>query len=217
MRNLKRLGIAFVAVFAMSAVVASAAQAVNYTSTDGNYPTTVAGNQEGTHEFKAGIRTVTCSTAQFEGTATAASSTLTITPTYTNCLATGSLPVTVAMNGCDYLFHATSTTASTTDIVCPVGNKIVVNIYASAAAHGEGKAPVCKINIGGQTGLTGLATENQGSGTTASVKTTANIANIAVTIEGSALVCGTGATATYKGVTPISGSFGGNNEGVHIG
>jgi hypothetical protein len=155
-RNLKVLGLALVAVLAMSAMVASAASASQYTGSA--YPTTGTGsNTAGNETFTTPGGTVQCD-SHFEGTLAAASSTLTVTPKYTNCVAFGFLNATVNMNGCDYLFHSGPAQGGgvyfhTVDIVCPAGKSIVIT------------AGTCVADVGGQTGLAKVKTTNLAGGT----------------------------------------------------
>ena len=129
-RNLKTLGLAIVAVLAMSAMVASAAQAsVEFTAP--SYPATLSGNQATTHVFTVETTsgdniTTTCTTASFHGTISGPNTAQTITPTYTGCTAFG-LEATVKFEGCDYVFHPGATTGTadeysgTADLSCPAG------------------------------------------------------------------------------------------------
>ena len=98
-RNLKALGLAVVAVLAMTALAAPASQAASFTAA--SYTATLEGEQLAaeSHVFTlAGGRTVTCTSAKFKGTLAAPSSTATITPTYSSCHANilgAILPATV--------------------------------------------------------------------------------------------------------------------------
>lgn len=86
-RNLKALGLALVAAFAMSAAVASAAQA-NFTQPDDIYPVALTGHEEGgpTQNFfsitsgAANPPRSHCQEVKSEGTLAEQSEELTITP-----------------------------------------------------------------------------------------------------------------------------------------
>ncbi len=150
-RKFKTLGLCLVAVFAMSAVAATAAQAEKFTSA--SYAASITGEQIGAlpNEFEVTNAGVECGTATFSGTLAAASETLTITPNYQNCLVGGSIPATVDMNGCDYLFHATGVKTASVDVVCPttaggVTDKIVITVPATG----------CEIQVPEQNSLSTL-------------------------------------------------------------
>ncbi|HET6997152.1 MAG TPA: hypothetical protein VFI03_01055 [Solirubrobacterales bacterium] len=134
-RNLKALGLAVVAVLAMSAVVASAAQAeANFTASE--YPAYVTGEQEtGVHEFLGAGTGVTCTGAHFLSHALGGPSPdLTVTAAYTGCKdTTFGLSSTVTMNGCTYTFTtptkvATDHYTGKVDLVCPAGKVVEVHV-----------------------------------------------------------------------------------------
>jgi len=137
-RKTKVLGLACVAVLAMSALGASAAQAEVKTTFDmGATSGTIEGAQVGQQVFTTDAGTVTCTTSTLSGSFTAASTTeQTATPTYGGCTAFGFVGATIAMNGCDYLFKGTTTkapepaeTLATVDIICPKEKEITVTAF----------------------------------------------------------------------------------------
>jgi hypothetical protein len=229
-RNFKALGLAVVAVLAMSAVVSSAAQAaVNYTSTTGVYPATVSGTQSTTHNFViGGNRTLTCDEAKFSGALTAASTEITITPTYgsatTAChviLLENTFDATVTVNSCDYLF--TEPTAgelkAAVHVLCPGTNKIVIDVYnGHNVAHTEANL-ICKYSIAPQTPAGTVQMTNNAT-TPKSVTAHAAITGVAVTREfGTLAACGAASqTATYTGDTLLKGfNEGGTEIGADVG
>jgi len=174
-RNLKALGLALVAVFALSAVAATAASAQGKLTSDG--PVTLKGGEivSGNDILKAlGIEvkcpgsTVTAHAYNTtpHGLISSGATTLTVTPLYKqtdalgkiNCKAAG-LPTTVDMNGCDYVVHIGATTgvadtySGTIDIVCPVGSEITLTVFTTEAD--DPSKPFCILHIKAQTGLTG--------------------------------------------------------------
>jgi hypothetical protein len=201
-RNLKVLGLALVAVLAMSAMVASAASASSYTGSA--YPTTGTGsNTSGKETFTTPGGTVQCD-SHFEGTLAAASSTLTVTPKYTNCVAFGFLNATVDFMGCDYLFHAGAAQGggvynNSVDIVCEAGEGPVTIT-----------AGTCKVDVPAQTGLTNVKTTNSGS----SVTVEPNVTGITMNVTTDGFGCpfpGTGHyTGSYHGDVLLSRSGGGS-------
>jgi hypothetical protein len=106
-RNLKVLGLVLVAVFAMSAVAASAAfAAVEFHSEVAT--TTLKGEQVGTNVFHAGAgHDVECTTAKYEGTTTAATvPKVEVRPTFSGCRAFGFATTDVNTNSCTLFIEA---------------------------------------------------------------------------------------------------------------
>jgi hypothetical protein len=196
-RNLKVLGLAVVAVLALTAVMASAASAASYTASA--YPATATGsNTKGSEVFTTEGGKVECD-SHFQGSLSAASSTLTVTPKYTGCEAFGFLEATVSFESCDYLFHATSTSSTTVDVVCPAGQSVKIT------------AGTCKVEIKAQTGLKSVGTTNSGS----SVIAKPNVTGIAYTVTQDGFLCPFGGTgnktgATYTGEVTLSRVGGGS-------
>jgi len=170
-RNLKALGLALVAMFAMSAMAASAAQA----QTQGEFtaaasPATLTGDGGG-DKFTAAGTTVTCSDADFHSPLTnVPTTTVTITPIYTGCTV-GTLPATVTMNNCDYMFHAGNTAPGgngtygvTVDVDCPTSTT-TIEIDAWLSPHRKTTMPnnpdcIVTVSEAGNQGLTGAHLTN---------------------------------------------------------
>jgi len=183
-RNLKALGLALVAVFAMSAMAASAASAQNGTLTaDG--PVTLKGvNRVGAGEFENSLtafnQKVICPNAVYTGHETNStnppkkipngSTTATITVNYGTCQIGATIKATVDMNGCDYLFHLTTTSVAggpykvTTTVVCPEGKHIVLTLFTTAAFHAEENS-FCHIIITEKKSYDGLLLKDNGNNT----------------------------------------------------
>ena len=107
MRNFKALGLALVAVFAMSAVVASSASATAFTSV--KYPQHLIGEDTGAPDvFTVSGNELTCTDETFTSDITAQSTTLNFIPSYVNCKTAGAAfnNVTVTTNGCTFTFDA---------------------------------------------------------------------------------------------------------------
>jgi hypothetical protein len=152
--RLKTVGLALFAVLAMSAVVASAAQAGEFTASE--YPATITGTQTVKHEFKFQTGEVICAKATFDGTLEAASETLTITAEYKECATPGVGGVTVKMNSCDYLLHAGETLANenvdgSLDVQCNKEGDEIEFVHANG----------CVVKIPAQTNRTTLVYTNQ--------------------------------------------------------
>jgi hypothetical protein len=214
-RNLKVLGLALVAMLSMSAMVASAAHALpELTAAEAG---SAVGEEVGKHEFTVGSRAIQCEEVNFTGpSTTTAQTTLTIVPDYKKCKTTPvfgiTLFVTVTMNGCDYLFHATgkdgANYTASVDIVCPAGKLIEAHIYSNAAHTNES----CTVTIGPQTGKTTNTITNTAG--TPNDLTVHHDVVVNVTIHGSAIVCGSGTTATYEGTSTLKAL---NKAGTPVG
>jgi hypothetical protein len=169
-RNLKVLGLALVAVFAMSAVVASSASAqvhkgwltsdgpVKLTGTENPATLTAFGNQKVECHAHYDIGNVNETPHGFiEPPATE----FTIKPTYSNCTAsigTTKAPATVTTNKCDFVVKIGETIelgkwGTTAKVVCenPATEAIEVHAYSSPAHS----TTICTVKVAAQEGLTG--------------------------------------------------------------
>jgi hypothetical protein len=176
--NLKALGLALVAIFAMSAVAVSAAsaQTQGHLTSDGPVTlsiTEIGAKGSGLNAFTGFGATFECYGSTFSGHKTGSLSELipsnategTGTPNYNQkeCrLITGGseFEMTVETNGCDYVLHLGETTGEKmysvkSDIVCPVGNKMQLGVWAVGAKH-ESTNRFCTVEIPAQSGLSGV-------------------------------------------------------------
>lgn len=165
-RNLKALGLALVAVFAMGAVMASAASAQGKLTSDG--PVTLDGSQTGAasaNQLSAFGSTVQCTTVTYTGHKSdvtphalipSGSSSATINPSYSGCTANTSLgvkPATVDLTSCDFELTIGAATAGgggwgvTAHLDCDTGDEAHVEIY-NDANHTE---RICTVTFGEQT------------------------------------------------------------------
>lgn len=199
-RNLRLLGLALAAVFALTAVAASAAMAEEFHSE--KETTTLLGKQTETHKFVTSVGTVTCEVAEFKGTVTGtkkaendfANPEVTIHPTYEKCKLSGiNINVTVTTTGCNYRFYNVATKSGPVDVVCETGKEITV--------AGTG----CTVKVPGQTGLKTVEYANEGTGTGRTVKVTAKVTGIKYTTSG--FLCGTSSkeNGEYSGPTKVEG------------
>jgi hypothetical protein len=139
--KLKMLGLALVAVFAMNAVGASAASAVQLHSNTTSGTTHITGipQIEGIpNQFDLANGTpVKCTTTVFDATYTGTTtSDLTVTPTYSGCTAAGQ-KAEINMGGCTYTITTPTLVApletkdhydAVAHIICPAGKEIVINV-----------------------------------------------------------------------------------------
>ncbi len=177
-RNLKALGLALMAAFAMSAVAASAASAQTNGKLTADGPVTLTGVQTGeelANSLTAFGDILVCKGSTYTGHRVISQettekdpgkeheliepgeSTATITPHYKDCTQPGTTRhVVVDMNGCDYVFHVGETTGGehtygvTADVVCPPNQKIKVTVWNQATS-----ILLCEITVGAQNGLKG--------------------------------------------------------------
>jgi hypothetical protein len=211
-RKLKGLGLALIAVFALGAVSVASASAGTFTAAKG---ATISGEQiSGTitsktvakHEFTTVAGTVKCTTATFAGTAAAAESTTQeLEPTYGGCTIAGSVPVTIDVNSCKYLFHAGTAGAATVDVRCP-SSPITVTVTGST----------CSITIGGTSGgvnqgLGGITLTNSGTSTAMDIVASIDVTGIHYIVDNgpscpNAPASGTYTDGSYRGVATIKGS-----------
>lgn len=141
-RNTKVLGLALVAVLAMSAFAAAGASAatkfVAGTSTAKVVADQVASEN---HVFTVDGSEVKCSTAHFEtaGEVASPATSITVHPTYSGCTAFGFLGATVNTTGCDYQLFA----SGSINVLCSGSNQIIIT-----AATCEAKVPAQEIASG---------------------------------------------------------------------
>jgi len=101
----RSLGLAVVALLALAAIEASAAQAGQFTA--GSYPSTIKG-QVGIHLIETEVGTMICS-ERLDGELASAAETLTLTPDFGSTCTLNGKEVHFNANGCDYLLHAGAT------------------------------------------------------------------------------------------------------------
>jgi hypothetical protein len=203
-RNVKVLGLALVAMLALSASVASSAFAIEFHSDSSTGNTWLTGTSTGSHIFDAAGSTITCKKATFSGTQTGKTvSTVNLTAAYSECtVAIGefNLAATVNMGGCQYSFNAngevgvvnaTGKTCSTEQITYRVSNFL-----------GE-----CDVKVGPQTGLKSAKYEGATTVANGTVKVSPSVTLIKGTSTGN--LCSTTGEFTNgqytSGPTTVSG------------
>lgn len=162
MRKIKTLGLLVGATLALSAALASAAQAETGVLTAQQFPAIVTAEQQGGPTFDIGeppIQNVECVTSDLDATLVGPTDPVTFTPTYENCRSQpGFTPVTITMNGCDYQLGfsrpGTTGTPITTGLIqarisCPVGQQIQIHVYENSVRHAE-NVSTCTYDIGPQ-------------------------------------------------------------------
>jgi hypothetical protein len=145
-----KFGVAMLAAFAVMAVSASGAQAINWTAA--SYPALISGEQSSPSSTSFGFEnstTAKCVQVGLAGELTAASSSLTLSPGYTECTAFGFSEASVKPEECTMVLKPTSgsvdTFSGTVDISCPAGKKMTF-------IGGN-----CETKVGTQTAVGGLS------------------------------------------------------------
>jgi len=209
-RNLKALGVAALAVFAMGAIVASSASAAEFTSASGTYP--VNGSGESTADvFDAFGSTVKCTENKFVGTIASKTPKASVVPTYKNCKPFGTFPATVTCGSCEFHFYNTGTVEFT--------GTILIHAYENATKHAENK-PMCAIHIQGPQDLGTVTYTNSSPEKTINVS--GNVTGITATQTRNSIFCPAGthtSTATYTiqaGGINISGTSKGESNPIHF-
>jgi hypothetical protein len=211
-RNLKALGLALVAVCAMSAFAASAAQATAGSFSWDSGTTKLDANGVGEQIFELTAGTVKCNTVtgSTKVSGTGAESVTSETITYTDagkedkCRGPFGTEPKIEMNGCQYRFNAGTTVASapnghttgTVDIVnCTnVDKSITVN------------APGCIVHIQEQNGLGPVTYKTAKNGSFEDVTVEAAVTNIKYTHTGFLCSNGSATNGKYTGNATITGT-----------
>lgn len=147
MRKLRKLGFALTAIVLVSAGLGAASASAAFEAE--TYPTKLLGEGTSSQTFVLGSKTLNCSGAS-EGTASAASDTLSLAPNYWNCQFVGeSASAQVDANGCSYTYDSSGS----------------VSIGGAACNGIKITFTNCVVTIPAQSGLQSATYANQGSGT----------------------------------------------------
>jgi hypothetical protein len=214
MRNLKVLGLALVAMFAMSAVAATVASADDLTAE--SYPTTLTGKPDPTATkpdiFVTTAGNISCTEPAYHATLEAAATSVTATATYAGCTAFG-LPAQIDMEGCSYVFTIMggTSTVGDADLSCPAGKEVIIT---------QKPTDKCIVRVKAQSDLTGTVTySNIGAGATREVTIKAAITGIDYAhTKGSGIAActtGTSTTGTLDATAVVTGDVPGGS--VHRG
>lgn len=163
-RNLKALGLALVAVFAMSALSAAGAQASNEATYHiSEAPGEASGTQVAANEFHVpGAGTVACTGANFPGSVSEATvHSFRVTPEYSGCKAFGFATTDIITTNCHFLFTTPTTTTATqyhaiVHVECTSGAKIKITPTFFGSS-------VCTVEVGSQTPGGNVDIENKES------------------------------------------------------
>lgn len=193
----------FMAILALAAVGASAAQAAPEFSAKG-YPAFVKGTHVGNVAMTE-VGSITCEEGSYQGTLNGQSSTLTLEPKYGKCKEGVGRPVTWFFNGCDYLLHLKERTGENNfngnfDYACPAGKVIEAKAY-SDAGH---TVVACRLTIGPQTGLLSVTYTNFKEGLLKRVEMVLKVEKIVFFQEGTGCANGKFEKGVLEGTVKLS-------------
>lgn len=204
MRNLKVLGLALAAIFAIGALTVAIASADTLTAEQ--YPVTLTGNQdEQTDAFTTTQGGVNCKKVTYHGQIVGPTKEFELAPAINECTFFG-FPGTVHMNGCKYKFTMTqpgaAATTSLVDIVCPAGQEITLTVVSA----GTNK---CTIHIPPQNGLSHVEWVNIGAGATREITGNITISGLRYRhVKGTGLgscTSGEAVNGAYQGKIRVTG------------
>lgn len=208
LNKFKALGLALVAVLAMSALAASSASAEKFTSADGTTQTVTASDVGAEDVFIVNNSTLTCEGETFAGHLEAGKATtaLTFDPNWVNCKTEGAASnnVTVTDNNCGIIFK---TTPNGVEIECGTGKVIEVHHYTAGSAH---TSSTCTETIGAQVpvNIAGPTYTNNGGHVDATGE-----AEVSLQTHGS---CSLGFTLTQKATYKYSVTAKGSSGAIHV-
>lgn len=173
-----------------------------------SYPVSLVGVQSAAAKrtFNFQNRTVTCNEVSLTGSASSASSSFGLSPSYSGCSAVvlgNTYPATVDASGCTEAYSVTASKAPYTaslNLNCSSPLKVVVT---------SGESTLCAYEVASQSGLGAINLANTGSGSTRGVDVEWQIGSLAYSrTSGTLLTCGkTGITGTATGTVQVHGSI----------
>jgi len=202
MKNSKIFGLAFVAMLAIGATAVPVASAVKMTAE--SYPTTLTGasDQGIGNVVSVTAGSVSCPNSSYLGVLSAASTTVSVAPSFTGCSAFG-FPGTMDVNECTLLLHgAEGSFSSTVDFVCPAGKEMTLTVLSAGTSK-------CMLHIPSQAGLETVTVKAVGAGATRELTLDVNVTGIKYTHTAGtgigACTSGSGSTGTLTAKTLITG------------
>jgi hypothetical protein len=160
-RNLKIMGVALIAAFALGAVAASAASAEIFVFTSTAETSALKGQQTGTSKITVDAGALSCEVGKFTGEQwTEAAFEVTLSPSYEKCTLAGVSGTEVAVNGCHYVVTVVGIEGSKDEseaaVECEEGKSITVTAKVAGITK-------CTVHIGPQEGLKSVTVANSGS------------------------------------------------------
>lgn len=182
--ELRALGVLLAAAMALLAVASVAVASSEFEAEE--LPATVSGTYTGWGLVTEGGE-VTCSVS-LSATLSEASSTLTLTPSFSSCKAFGFAEATVKPEGCKLVLHGGSETAeaetyaATTDVSCEAGKSIKIT------------ASTCAIEVGAQTNRSGAQLNDETQTAPEHTVLEGTITKVAYTVTTDGFLCPFGGT-----------------------
>jgi hypothetical protein len=202
MRNLRILGLALVAMLAISATATSVAAAAPKLTAE-SYPATITGASEANNVASITAGNVSCPGSSYHGLISEPSTTLTVAFEFAGCTAFG-FPGIADVNGCTLVLHGVGLSLQATlDLACPPGQELTVTAVAAGATT------KCTVHIKPQTGLETVTITPIGTGATRELTLDINLSGIQYTHTAGtgigACTSGSGSTGTLVAKTVITG------------
>jgi hypothetical protein len=163
MRSIRSMGLALALALTITAAVGvGAASAAEFRAQ--SYPQALSGEASGSPavEFKTASGTVKCTGVAISGTASGASSSIAVTPTYSSCKTFGT-GATFAANSCQYGLNSLNEKhpfTGSAGVSCSKGGDAIEFISTGLD---------CRVKIPAQSALTGVGYENASGGVKASL------------------------------------------------
>ena len=216
MRTLKTLGLAVIAVLAMSTIVPSGVTAAEFHSGSSNTTVTVSSNQVQAFQYETGSEAIECSTLGGSGDISGKQTTAEVTyaPAYSGCKFLKNIPFTVVqidMNSCDYLITVGEETSGPVHVKCPTVEGVPKQITITVKVFGTN---FCEFHIPEQT-PSGVADYANNGGSQINVTPTAT--GISATRQGNS-ECGAASSTTgkYAGGLQVTGEITGAQTMTNI-
>ena len=211
--GLKRFIHASIAALVLAMGSASAAQADSTTwltpeGTKGKY----AAEQVTQFKFSYEGRNLTCKTMLWEESFIGTGNKyLPFQPAFTGCETSFGLTATITMKECDFAIKGVPTDPEefgylgTTELSCPAGQRISIDVYTSATKHEDPEYLVCQYTVKPQTGLGYTYFENRAlQSEKDDIWLQANGVTFKTEVDGSTFFCGaSGGEARIWGATTI--------------
>jgi hypothetical protein len=206
--NFKFFGILPLVALVFGILEAPAAEAGEFKA--GANPARITGQQVGQHALTTKLGSALECDVAFEGQLAGSSEDLTLTPSFSKC-EIGAQKVDVAVNGCDYLFHAGATLAGgavegSMDIKCPPSVGIEFGITSGGAT--------CFLRIGEQVGLNDVTYTNHPMAK--DVDFDSALEGISYELGPTCAVQGVYEDGTYEGVSTVKAESGGVGVGFSV-
>jgi hypothetical protein len=214
MRSLRVVAVALAALIVGGAILASASSADELTAE--SYPVLLTGRNSpsslDTYITTAG--TVACKSVSYVGTITGATTTVSITPSYSNCTFFG-FPAVVDVNECKLTTNIGAGTTGDGDLSCPAGKSLTVTAITAGTTK-------CTLHMSSQSDMTGTVTlSNTGSGTTRELHVRAQLSGVDYThTKGTGLgacAAGSGTNGSLEVTALVTGEADKEGGPAHIG